>query len=242
LFEDATQLVTSGRFFDLNEALLHLWELYLEFWRARGKPSNDPVFTQNTLCWSSHADFPTLVQKIKGANSKRILIWALHRCVDVARADGASEVQKDMACMAHHLSSYIELCDTCGLFFTEGQAQEAQNHGSKFLLWWQYFAHTAVGEQRCAHKLRPKLHYFAHTVKELTDCRENPAKKALWGAEDLVGQVKKIGKHCSKRTVNKRVAQRRALGVAMRAKFRGWRGKTAQQPTRAQKTSLFVIS
>ena len=85
-------------------------------------------------------------------------------------------------------------------------------------MWYQRLAAEAYGRLEAAWKLRPKLHYFGHTILELTDTLENPARQALWAAEDLVGQAKKLGRLCHKRTVGTRVAQRRGLFLFLRSR------------------------
>jgi hypothetical protein len=44
-----------------------------------------------------------------------------------------------------------------------------------------------------ARQVRPKLHYFAHTLEHVLKTRENPRRQDLFGAEDYIGRIKKIG-------------------------------------------------
>ena len=125
--------------------------------------------------------------------------------------------------MAFNLLSYTEICQKADIFFNEEEATLAQKRGEQFLLWWQRLAYQALQDGVCAYKVRPKTHYFAHTILDIKDTYENPAKQALWGAEDLVGQIKRVGQKCSKRTISNRVPQRRGLHLFMRARYARWR-------------------
>lgn len=147
-----------------------------------------------------------------------MFIWAAHLCVEVACKPGASEYQKQRSCLAYSLLKYVYICSDADIFFTEQEADSAQYFGQCFLLWYQELAFQAYTQGRTYWKLRPKLHYFAHTILEIGDTRENPAKQALWGAEDLVGQIKKLGKRCSKRTASNRISERRGLFLCLRAR------------------------
>ena len=118
----------------------------------------------------------------------------------------------------NHILQYIVTLDSGDIFLNESELRVALHHGWSFLRWYQYFAKSFFEEGRCGYKLRPKLHGFAHQLLELADTRENPSKYALWLAEDLVGQVKKIGRKTHKRTTHLRVAQRRSLMVSLRAR------------------------
>jgi len=85
-----------------------------------------------------------------------------------------------------------------------------------FLLAYQVLAAEAVERAEPGYKLRPKLHYFGHTVEELGDTRENPRREDLFGFEDMVGKVKKTASACDRRQVMLRFAQRRLMFLKQR--------------------------
>ena len=228
LHDDAAELVAAKAFANMNEALCWLWKHFLHWWSERGyNVSRQPVFTMRTISCSTAADFPRLIEMIKGSWSKHITTWACNRTLEVAAMKSASEYQKQRGCLAYSWLGYVNTCDNADLLFTDDEAEAAQTHGIFFLQWYQHLAYTAWQRGKTAWRLRPKLHYFAECVLEISDTKENPAKHALWGSEDLVGQAKKVGRHCHKRTASNRVAQRRSIFVLMRA--RAAAGKVRKQ-------------
>lgn len=124
--------------------------------------------------------------------------------------------------MLWYLKDVIEVMDKSGLILTREQAERIQESGHNFLTIYQKLAEMAFAAGVCSYKLRPKLHYFAHTVDEVTDTLENPRRQDLFLAEDFIGKVKRVGKKCSKRLVSLRAAQRRVIFMATKwAKMRG---------------------
>jgi hypothetical protein len=219
MHDDAEELVAAGAFPDVNDALQAEWLLHIDWWLARGvNVSSEPCFTKSTISVSSATDYPTLAARVKAARAKQILTWACHRAVQLGSSPGATRYQKQRACLSYALLSYYEITDRAGIFLSPSQCREAQCYGQLFLQWYQTLAWEAYTQNRCAWKVRPKLHYFGHTVLELSWTRENPSRQSLFLAEDYVGQIKKVGKLCSRRTVSKRACQRRALQMLARAK------------------------
>lgn len=204
----------------MNEALCWLWHHYLQWWGERGcnVARGCHVFTMRTISCSTSTDFPRLIDTIKASWTKRITIWACHRALDVAANKNANEYQRQRACLSYSFLGYIYTCNDADLLFTQDEAETAQTHAMFFLLWYQHLAYTSWQRGNIAWRLRPKLHYFAHVVLEIGDTLENPAKHSLWGSEDLVGQAKKLGRQCHKRTVSRRLTQRRSVYMLMRAR------------------------
>ena len=220
LFDDSSMMVENNECESHCEALFCLWNDYLKFWRQRSASSYKvKCFTLNTIgLGSSLSDYPTLASTIKGMKCKLIFFWLTTRCICAGNNPAAKEYVKERAQAAYHIVSYIDILDQAELILSETEAKCAVFHGWSFLRWYQYFAHSFYANGVCGYKLRPKLHAFAHQLLELLDTRENPAKMALWAAEDLVGQIKKLGNKTSSRSTHFRVALRRSLFVSLRAR------------------------
>lgn len=227
IFDEANCLVQRGLAENLCEALQQLWVAYLKFFHDRGGSRYYvKVFVLATIgLGSSATDYPTLCSSIKGMRCKFIFIWICSRCIIAGNAASATQYEKERAQAAHHILSYIDLLDSADIFLNKAEINKAIVHGWSFLRWYQHFAFTAYEAGICAYKLRPKLHGFAHQLLEIADTGENPAKSALWGAEDLVGQVKKLGQKTHKRTIHNRMVRRRCLFVQLRAKRASWKPK-----------------
>ena len=220
MYDAGIALVGGGEAPNLCDALQMLWLEYHTFWRERKKRGYKlKCFTPTTISLgSSENDYPTLQASVKAMKSKLVLFWICSRCIIHSQMDDATPYQKETAQAAHHLLSYISLLDEADLFLNDVELQEALRFGWSFLRWYQHLAFVAHSNEHCHFKLRPKLHCFGHQLLELQNTCENPAKQALWAAEDLVGQVKKLGKKTHKLTTHLRVAQRRSLFVSLRAR------------------------
>ncbi len=218
LFDDAWCLVNSGRHANMNDALAHVWALYVgQICMMPGKKAS--LFTLGTIGLSQNQSvYPCLAATIKGAASKQLFRWATDRCMGIGLQATASQYQKHLAYMCAHFVSYVQICSPGGLFLTEEDTYRACCHGWEFLRWWQYMAEDAFNAGRCAFKLRPKLHNLGHELLALAHTRENPAKHALWGAEDMVGQIVRVGGKCHRRTAPVRVTQRRGIMFVIRSR------------------------
>ena len=219
ILDDALELVAARRFPNVEDALHHLWLLHCEFCTEMGNPLQKvKPFTLNTLSLGgSVSNFPTIVSAIKAWKCKHLCKWISLRTLELAAMPSASAYQKEQASMAHHFLCYIRICDRGDLLLNDLETDRACHHGWRFLRWYQHLATISFQKDRCAYKLRPKLHNFAHHLLELRDTRENPAKHALWAAEDMVGQVKKIGQKCHRVANSKRTVQKRGLFLHLRA-------------------------
>jgi hypothetical protein len=65
-------------------------------------------------------------------------------------------------------------------------------------------------------QVRPKLHYFAHTLDHVLRTRENPRRRDLFTSEDYIGRIKKIGSKCHRSSCSQRVVERLLLSKAYR--------------------------
>lgn len=235
MLDGAQEAVVSGEAPNLQEALWSQWMDFNAFWLGRGVSVAEPCFTNNTIQYFSSHDFPTLATRIKAARCKQMFIWSAEMSVSRAKRAGATRYCQERAALAHSLLSYVEICADADLFLTDAEARAAQRAGEEFLHWYQHLAAQAFAQGRCAWKLRPKLHYFAHVIHNLLDTKENMCKVALWGGEDLVGQIKKVGNKCHQRTACSRVSQRRGLFLWLRAKrAHEWAAK-ASRPRKKRK-------
>jgi len=197
LLKDAAEdLVNGGSQPDLNEALCELWYQYADFWKGKGRSvRGEDIWTLTTLgLGSSLNDFPTLAQKIKGATCRQMFKFAANLAVHKARDPAASEYQVQSGHCAYNMFMFLDICARAELFLNDEEKASALLHGWYFLRWYQMLAVSSYNRGLCLFKLRPKLHNFAHSLLELADTSENPCKLALWAAEDLVGQMKKLGK------------------------------------------------
>ena len=202
---------------ELNDALFHMWLDFIKFWGERGlNVSSIPIFTQTTLSWKCHADYPVLENKMKASKAKLVFIWAAAKASAEPQVGPDADYIRVRAAMAWSLCNYVQISDRHGLLVSQEAAALLRTRGLQFLDTYQYLATMAYHAGVCRYKYRPKLHYFAHDLDELVVWRENPRRLELNAAEDHIGVVKRVARNCHKRTVSSRVAERRSLFLSAR--------------------------
>ena len=89
---------------------------------------------------------------------------------------------------------------------------------------YHLLAGQAILQGRCAWKTRPKLHYMAHQILEISDTRENPCVHQLFKQEDHIGYAKRATKRAHRLTASETAVRKRILTLTTH-----WR-KSAQRP------------
>ena len=118
--------------------------------------------------------------------------------------------------MLHYLMVWIRTLDEADMFLTHEEAVRAQDAGRANLLCYQALAEDAAAANKSLWKLRPKMHYVAHTIEMLTETYENPATLDLFSWEDFVGKVKRVAAKTHRATASLRVVQRWMLLLTTR--------------------------
>ena len=211
---------------DMTNNLQALYREMRAWFRDRGVPCNVRPWGKTTISWSSSNDYPTLEGNIKASASKLIFLWASWKAVQIVETgENTSDYSRMRATMAWNLSRFVAILDAEPLFLSDDAAFAACHHGHAFLICYQQLAFDAIVAKVAAYKLRPKLHYFAHTVLELIVTFENPRRQDLFAAEDFIGRIKKIGSKCHRSTTPLRVCQHILLALGQRwAQLRRRRG------------------
>jgi hypothetical protein len=173
---------------NLDVALAQLWDECVGF---GGKVAGIPLFKTSLFSWAGSFDYPTVLSKVKGAPIKAMLRWLHAKLCLGDDMHTLTPYQRVRAATVWHLMTFYSICKESWVIFSPPQAKRASMHGWAFLRHYQALSTDAFHNGRCAYKVRPKGHYFGHTLLELVDTLENPLWVDLFGAEDMVGQVKR---------------------------------------------------
>ena len=178
LFDFACDLCRKGEAGCLDDAMHALWIECVAWWQPRGSINlSSKPFTLTTVQWSSYFDYPVIEAKMKGATCKQLFFWLADRQIQMVQdGEDASAYAATKAGAAWHLKQVVDICDDGGVFLEPAQATLFRQHGEEFLLRYQSLAYDAIVAQTRAWKLRPKLHYFAHTCLEVEWTLENPRR------------------------------------------------------------------
>ena len=205
-----------------NLALLH--RQMIDWYKEKGVHCGVKLFKKTTLSWESSSDYPTMEQKMKGAESKMVfmfLAWVAEGIVE--SGTDQSEYARLRACMAWALHDCIRVFDENGTWLSRGEADRAYESGCLFLQTYQRLAAQALAEGVAAYKLRPKFHEFAHLLLEAKRTRENPKHRDCFDSEDYIGKMKSVGAACHRRGVDVRACQRLIMFLSHRWRPRATR-------------------
>ena len=158
---------------------------------------------------------------MKGAPSKQLFRWAAQKAIAKGNSPVASRYALLRGSMAWHILYFVELCDHRPIILTPVDAASLQEHGRAFLSLYQHLREWASVSGRSAYHVRPKLHYFAELVEDLTVTRENPRRQDLFNAESFLGKIKNVGRKVHRRKAPQRICQRRRLHLLSRWQKRG---------------------
>jgi hypothetical protein len=232
-----------GRAADLDKVLGEVCaRSYRNWWQMKGVWVQIPCkWSRYTIGWGDtppHKTIPTLEKKMKASSTRKVAVWILNVVVDEATtaysgqgcAGGRSlDYLVERGAMAWNLLRFLDIIEREGVIMSDAAAEQAQKCGELFLLHWTSLAAKAGNDNRAGYKLRPKLHYFAHLIEELTHTYENPRRQELSLAEDFIGKMKRIGKKCHRKKVSIEAVKRRLLVHASRWNGAGDKIRTAVQ-------------
>ena len=120
------------------------------------------------------------------------------------------------ASMLWGLSEFFHVLDRGGRWLTSGEIRRAQYAGYLHLISYQRLAVIAFSKGECLWKVRPKMHYNTHHIDDIAKHGTNPRFRHCFLDEDFMGKLARLGKHCSKKTVSRRLLQRYLLFISQR--------------------------
>ena len=197
---DVVTMYMSG---DMTTDLMLLHAQMVKWYKDKGVWCGMKVWRQTTLSWQDRNDFPVMEKKMKGINSKMAFLFLAWLVVGIVREGvDTTPYARKRAAMAWSLHEVIRLFDEQPRWMPRPFADRAYLVGFNFLRCYQQLAAEAVACNRCAYKLRPKFHGFAHLLMEVRETRENPKGRDAFDAEDYVGKVKRLASQCHRGKVD----------------------------------------
>lgn len=166
-----------------QQALTILYGEFKTNCRLHGRPCYTKPFTlkglglEDPTGQATHM-YPVLPDRIKAAHSRQIAMWAAERAKQIGMDPEATEHQRMRGGLAHWFLRYYFILNANkkNAFLTEEDATAAHEAGMQALIHYQLLANAALTSEVLLYRVRPKLHYWAHTVLEVKQTRENP----LW--------------------------------------------------------------
>ena len=202
---------------DLNSTLPLLHDLMVKWFRNKGVWCGMRAWRQTTLSWQDWNDYPVVETKMKGIHSKMTFLFMAWLVVMIVKEGvDTTPYARKRATMAWCLHEAIRLFDGSDRWMPRPSADRSSHFGWSFLRCYQQLAAEAVACNRCAFKLRPKFHGFAHLLMEVQLTRENPKGRDLFDCEDYVGKVKALASQCHRGNIDEGVCRRMILFLTHR--------------------------
>ena len=162
-------------------------------------------------------DFPVLGSAVKAAHVKVMCSFVCMLMVQFAKDDVYSQMR---ATCAWSYSRMHEIFDDSGDWLQPSQAEEVYRVGRAFLQSWAFLAADADSKKLALYKIRPKHHALDHILMDVRRYRLNIRCLHVFGEEDFLGKLSRIGKRCHRRTASARILERYLLYLMVRWKRR----------------------
>ena len=197
---------------DRAHAMLHLWCL------AEGKQKSLRRFTKENMKYADRTKLPFL--NAKGSDVTLVLTWLGFLLSMWYEKPKQAEDKPLLGAMQQTVQGFLDyfgVLHSHGLFLTRACAATLYRAGSRLLKGYVYLAQESYRNQRPGgFNLRPKLHYYHHSLHELKVAFSDPDRKyflshACWNCEaneDHIGKISRISRKVASRTCPLRTLQR----------------------------------
>ena len=187
-----------------------LWYRCLEFCKEHNVslPRKFDCFSKRGLGETKSVPSATLHSNIKASHVGILLLFLGHIACEIPATD-ASDVAAGI--VVHSLATFLHTLSNAPLWLDEETAQRAQTLGMLFLknLHFLHKHHTGYPWAM----LRPKVHWFSHTVVRIGRDRFNPLRWSVFAFEDFMGKIKRMSQYSHGTTMSARTVERYMIFV-----------------------------
>ena len=163
------------------------------------------------------------ISSIWKAASIKVLIFFM--AVKSEQLCTTGHYQKLIATHLWSLAEYLWVCGISGLEFDDQQRRRAMHAGRIYLLTLQSLNVIAKEEGLWLWRVRPKNHYFCHTLLELQSSAINPKIFSTAAKESFLFKLKRIGQSCHTHTVGDQVLKKYWIYMQHRIRVRQKTGR-----------------
>ena len=118
--------------------------------------------TMATLGRHTSRTFPSLPSEVKAAHVHSVLYWLSELVCELPHRTMYEKVRA--TCLWAYCDAHYTL-NNAGMFLQKQESARAVRSASLFLVAYQWLAGAAMQSCSCQYKVRPKLHYYEHTVR-----------------------------------------------------------------------------
>lgn len=208
---------------NVPDRLLRAHRLFKLWCEAEKKSCTLKNFTRANLHFTKASAFPYLGGK--GADVTVVLMfleWFLKMLVRAPKS-GDEIILSAMLQLVQGTLNFLGVMHSHDLFLPNGCAGYMAKQGLVALRSYSYCAKVAMEDSHRLFCLRPKFHYWAHTIYELRESYYQGHKQVLnpcifncEANEDFIGRVSRLSRRVSARLPIKRSLQRYGLGFVSR--------------------------
>ena len=203
---------------------------YFTLWcQAEGRTATLRKFSLAGFHRKKATSFPWLPGK--GADTVLILMFLdfyLGLCVANLRDPSHMRILSAAMETVRGALDFIGILHAHGIFLPLPCAKWMHRSGLKLLRGYHFLADTCIAENRKLFSLRPKCHYFHHSLQELerqiTAGHASVLSPAVFNCEndeDFIGRIARLSRRVSPRLTSQRVIDRYLVGVKLLFKRAG---------------------
>ena len=210
LIELAVSFQASFGLDTLDEALRMIYADFVTWSKARGLRSSRRRFTLKLLGRSetNRKTYPVVGTQVKAASMKVIIAYLAHKTQSMPANNHYERVR---ATCLWAIADFMHVCDTSDFWMTKAESDRAVYAGNSFLRCYQFLAAENLARREPLYKVRPKVHYFKHTVMDIRRSRMNPNFFHCFMSEDFVGRHARLASKTHRSSVSIRTLQRYML-------------------------------
>jgi hypothetical protein len=204
LLEMSSAGVWAGAGSSLENNLNAAFGKFIQWVNQSGLESSAEGFNKNVLHYSSQKSYPHLGGK--AADVRLVLMWLAQEMTSVP-----GQWLLEFHCTAA-LANYVYNTSSWDVLLTDQQCATLRECGMSFVRDYLALAAQHVEQGICLYKIRPKIHYFMHLIRQTT--KLNPKVCSCWANEDYMGRIARVASRTHPSTTSLRVLQRFVFQLA----------------------------
>jgi hypothetical protein len=144
------------------------------------------VWNPAYIRWTTEASKPSFTTRLKAAYIRALIPWVSQKAIARATVQ-PSDYNHIRATSVWGLAQYLKVLDRSGLVMTEAEASDAYAAARLHLECYQRMTCLAHELSSGCYRVRPKWHYFDHSVDYMRHSLENPRFFHNFRGEDFMG-------------------------------------------------------
>jgi hypothetical protein len=177
---------------DLGANLRVAYQSWRRWCKNHGISTSVRLFTVGRVGRKTQTSWPSL--GAKASNMKRVCYWLQNETAAIVVCH--DDLFRTAASCLTELCLFWDALDDADIILTAQETNNAVHHGRAFLLLFNRLCTLSRNSRRFLFHPVPKIHYFAHMLKDLQVDSINMRHVSNFQEEDLMGKIVRIARRC----------------------------------------------